>query len=246
MMVRRRDRSPLARTRSSPVVASSAKPCSWKPRVQPRCRGGLERFFRISTRTFFFFAMLPPSPGPYCTPLRFAVFNSLAALSKVWAVRPPVRRRLTGGLSPRDWELKTSGDGRNPLANGTLFAFSPIVLVRHHFSDMARGGIGSLPANRGQGHEQSLSDGRRALAPPGAGRRGRRGLLVAARLAGDGAGKRGPRARADRGRDGPFPGPRLHRGPGAIGPRRPPPLTFPFGTPLTPPCGGPVPAPPGR
>ena len=59
-MVRRRDRSPLARMRSSCGVelASSWKPCSSKPRVHVRVRGGLERFFRISTRTFFFFAIL--------------------------------------------------------------------------------------------------------------------------------------------------------------------------------------------
>src|SRR5271167_1990101 len=57
MMVRLRDRSPLARMRSSLSVASSAKPCDWKPRVHCRWRGGLERFFRRSTRTFFFLAI---------------------------------------------------------------------------------------------------------------------------------------------------------------------------------------------
>src|SRR5262249_30619074 len=57
-----------ARTRSSPAVASSAKPCSWKPRVQPRCRGGLVRFLRRSTRTFFFFLAISAGVLPNPTP----------------------------------------------------------------------------------------------------------------------------------------------------------------------------------
>src|SRR5262245_10597789 len=53
MTVRYRDRSPLARTRSSALVASSSKPWSWNPRVQSLDRGGRVRFFRSSTRIFF-------------------------------------------------------------------------------------------------------------------------------------------------------------------------------------------------
>src|SRR5262245_18085288 len=57
MMDRLRERSPLVRTRSPDWVAASAKPCCCSPLVQPRSRGGLERFFRSSTRVFFCFAI---------------------------------------------------------------------------------------------------------------------------------------------------------------------------------------------
>src|SRR5687767_1378666 len=55
MMVRLRERSPLARTRSPEEVASSSKPCDWNSRVQSFGRAGFVRFFRSSTRIFFFF-----------------------------------------------------------------------------------------------------------------------------------------------------------------------------------------------
>src|SRR5579862_6406638 len=82
MMVRFRDKSPLARTRSWLSVASSAKPCSWKPLVQPCWRGGLERFLRRSTRIFFFLAIVVGGARdtPYRKPCSIAS-NDLQAFS---------------------------------------------------------------------------------------------------------------------------------------------------------------------
>src|SRR5262249_44755265 len=80
MMVRLRESSPLARTRSWPGVVSSGSSSCWKLRVHCRCRGGLERFLRSSTRIFFFFAMLLPPLRPCPIHLLRSLTFSLASV----------------------------------------------------------------------------------------------------------------------------------------------------------------------
>ena len=56
MIVRRRDRSPLARTRSAAAGSGPASSLAWKRRVRSFARVRFWRFFFSATRTFFFFA----------------------------------------------------------------------------------------------------------------------------------------------------------------------------------------------
>src|SRR5262245_51679215 len=147
MMVRRRDRSPLARTRSSPVVASSAKPCSWKPRVQPRCRGGLERFLRRSTRTFFFFFDIPPP---------FAGVLSQVAVISFRLPSPPLRGRgvrregvwLRPTPSPPTPLPRSGGEGGRNQCHQVL-QFAQLLLVDPVLGDLRCDAATREPADLG-------------------------------------------------------------------------------------------------